>query len=205
MARAWQWSRFKTIIVTIGCGIAHVISSVILGLVGVALGIGVSKLEEVESSRGDIAAWLLIIFGAGYLLWGLYHFWKKRPHQHWHLHKSASDDIHQHPHTDAHQHTQSTEESKNLTPWILLLIFVFGPCEPLIPILMYPAAKNNWFDLSVVTGVFAVVTIGTMLIIVLVSLSGLAVLPTKHLERYTHLMAGGAICLCGFAIKFLGL
>jgi len=28
--------------------------------------------------------------------------------------------------------------------WALFLIFVFGPCEPLIPLIMYPAAKLNF-------------------------------------------------------------
>ncbi|HOD34406.1 MAG TPA: hypothetical protein PLR20_01590 [Syntrophales bacterium] len=28
------------------------------------------------------------------------------------------------------------------TPWVLFTIFVLGPSEPLIPVLMFPAARN---------------------------------------------------------------
>ena len=34
-----------------------------LGFLGIALGIAVARLEGVESTRGEIAAWLLIGFG----------------------------------------------------------------------------------------------------------------------------------------------
>ena len=39
---------------------------------------------------------------------------------------------------------------------ILFTIFVFGPCEPLIPILMYPAAKSSVAGMLLVAGVFSV-------------------------------------------------
>jgi hypothetical protein len=41
--------------------------------------------------------------------------------------------------------------------------------------------------------------------VVLLSLRGINLIPLKGLERYTHAMAGGTICLCGVAIQFLGL
>jgi len=75
----------------------------------------------------------------------------------------------------------------------------------LIPILMYPAAKNNLFGLVVVTVVFGTVTITTMLTIVLLSRAGVNFLPLAPLQRFSHAVAGATICLCGLAIQFLGL
>ena len=49
------------------------------------------------------------------------------------------------------------------TPWALFIIFVFGPCEPLIPVLMYPAAHANWLAVTAVCLAFGLATIGTML------------------------------------------
>jgi hypothetical protein len=44
-----------------------------------------------------------------------------------------------------------------------------------------------------------------MMSIVWASSWGINRLPMKTMERYTHALAGGSICLCGLAIQFLGL
>ena len=92
-----------------------------------------------------------------------------------------------------------------MTPWVLFVIFVLGPCEPLIPLLMYPAAKESTMGLILVTGVFSAVTIFTMLGVVLISTMGLNFIPFKKMERYTHALAGATIFFSGMAIQFLGL
>lgn len=84
MSKARGWSGRKTAIVTLLCGLGHVMSSIILGLVGVSLGIVVFRLESVESSRGDLAGWILIAFGLIYLLWGIRRAVRERSHDHRH-------------------------------------------------------------------------------------------------------------------------
>lgn len=205
MARARKWSLAKTTCITALCGAGHVLSSIVLGIIGIALGISLNKLGAIESFRGGIVAWLLIAFGAGYFVWGVFRARKRRPHVHWHAHGDASMPIHKHTHSKDHLHLHKGEKAKNLTPWILFTIFVFGPCEPLIPLLIYPAAKSSTFGLVLVTGVFGVVTIATMLSIVVLLSLGANLLPMGRLERYTHALAGATICLCGIAIRFLGL
>jgi nickel/cobalt exporter len=81
---------------------------------------------------------------------------------------------------------------------------LFGPCEPLIPILMYPAAQDSIFGLILVTAVFGSATILTMLGVVLSATMGISFLPMARLERYNHALAGATIFLCGIAIQFLG-
>ncbi len=205
MARARKWSLAKTTCITAMCGAGHVLSSIVLGIIGIALGISINKLGAIESFRGGLAAWLLIAFGVGYFAWGVIRARKSRPHVHWHAHGDASMPIHKHTHSKDHLHLHKGEKAKNLTPWILFTIFVFGPCEPLIPLLIYPAAKSSIFGLVLVTGVFCVVTIVTMLSIVILLSLGANLLPMGWLERYTHALAGATICLCGIAIRFLGL
>ena len=92
-----------------------------------------------------------------------------------------------------------------MTPWVLFLIFAFGPCEPLIPLLMYPAAKSNLAGALIVAGIFSAATISTMLVIVLGLYSGLKNLNLGIVERYSHFIAGLAVAACGAAILFLGL
>lgn len=207
MARARKWSLVKTTFITILCGIGHVLSSIILGIIGIALGISINKLEAIESYRGGIAAWLLIAFGTGYFVWGVFLARRNRSHKHWHAHGDVSMPIHKHKHKHSKDqlHVHKGEKTKNLTPWILFIIFVFGPCEPLIPLLIYPAARSSAFGLALVTGVFGVVTIATMLSIVILLSLGTNLLPMGRLERYTHALAGAMICFCGIAIRFLGL
>ena len=84
-------------------------------------------------------------------------------------------------------------------------MFVFGPCEPLIPLLMYPAAESSLFGMLLVAGVFAITTIATMLTIVMLSSWGVTFAKFGRFERYTHAAAGGMICMSGLAIQFLGL
>lgn len=205
MAQSGKWSLRKTTLVTVLCGMGHVMSSVLLGVLGVSLGIAVSKLESFESFRGGLAAWALIAFGLVYFVWGLRKALRHKTHGHSHMHEDSSYHVHDHDHTNEHMHVHAGKNAKNITPWVLFTIFVLGPCEPLIPILMYPAAKSSFTGLLLVTGVFGGVTIVTMLSVVLVSTFGINLVPSSKLERYTHAIAGATICLCGTSIQFLGL
>ena len=204
MGRARRWSLAKTAWITFLCGLGHVLSSVLLGLAGVLLGIQVMKLEVFEAFRGSIAAWLLIGFGFAYFLWGIRRAILNRPHRHVHSHGDAGKHEHEHTHLSDHAHVHD-EKKTNMTPWILFTIFVFGPCEPLIPLLMYPAAEKSVLGTILVAAVFSVVTIGTMLTIVLLSSWGVAFVKLGRMERYTHAVAGATICASGLAIQFLGL
>ncbi|MGB7055869.1 MAG: sulfite exporter TauE/SafE family protein [bacterium] len=204
LSRARGWNVAKTSIITFLCGIGHVLSSIILGFVGIALGIAVFKLEGIEAFRGDIATWFVIIFGFTYFIWGVHRAIRKKPHAHEHVHATGSEHSHTHEHTAEHTHVHGVK-SQNITPWVLFIIFVFGPCEPLIPLIMYPAAKGSLVDVAIVAAVFGSITISTMLAAVLVSYYGLSKLPLHRFEKYSHALAGLAIFLCGGAMKFLGL
>ncbi len=205
MNRAGKWSLRKTALVTLLCGTGHVLSSVILGIIGVVFGVALAKLEVIESVRGTLAAWLLIAFGLLYFVWGTRQALRQKAHEHPHVHDSGIQHVHVHNHTTEHVHIHNKKGSKNLTPWILFTIFIFGPCEPLIPLLMYPAAKNSVSGLVIVSAVFGIVTVVTMMGVVLVSTFSVNLIPAARLERYSHAIAGATICLSGMAIRFLGL
>ncbi len=147
----------------------------------------------------------MIAFGLVYFVWGMRRAWQHRPHEHVHVHADGQAHIHPHVHTEEHAHLHEGSSTGHLTPWVLFTIFVLGPCEPLIPILMYPVAKENLWGMVLVAAVFGASTILTMLAIVLASSWGLNRLPLRRMERFTHALAGGSICLCGAAIQFLGL
>ena len=201
MSRARKWTIYKTSWVTLLSGFGHVISSILLGTIGIGVGIALNKLEFMESVRGDLAAWLIVLFGLGYMSWGIYRAVKNKPHKHIHYHGNGTSHVHEHTHLEEHDHTHKN----NITPWILFTIFFLGPCEPLIPLLMYPAAKNSSWGVAQVSIVFGLVTILTMLVLVLMASYGLKFVRLGKMERFTHAIAGATILLSGIAILFLGL
>ena len=79
-------------------------------------------------------------------------------------------------------------------------MFVFGPCEALIPLLMYPAAHHDAQGVALVTLVFVLATVGTMLTAVSLALWGLNKLKVESLTPYADILAGATLTLCGGAI-----
>jgi nickel/cobalt exporter len=210
MARARDWTLAKTVRITLYCGVGHLLGSVILGVVGIALGTQLASLEWLEAIRGGLAAWLLIGFGLAYTVWGLRQAWRNKPHQHWHRHDGVSHS-HQHTHKSQHAHVHSPVNApakKSITPWVIFVIFVLGPCEPLIPLLMYPAARESTLGVMLVAGVFGLVTVLTMTLAVATSMLGLDALkrPLRLVgfERYAHAVAGSTLLLCGVSVVLLG-
>ncbi len=131
--------------------------------------------------------------------------YRKKVHAHFHPHADGTVHSHSHSHSSDHSHAHEKEGIVNLTPWIIFTIFVFGPCEVLIPLLMYPAATHSLSGLILVIVIFGASTVITMLSIVLIGHYGLNLFPVGKLEKYSHAIAGLFIFLSGAAIKFLGL
>lgn len=184
IGKARDWTLKKTLWLTFLCGVGHILSSVVIGLVGIAIGAQLQKLEWLEGFRGNLAAWAFIAFGLAYAVWGLKHVFGAGS-------KKIKED--------------GEASSTKITPWVLFIIFVLGPCEVLIPVLMYPAANESLGALLTVTGVFGVTTLGTMMGAVFLASYGLSFISIKPLEKYTHTIAGMVIFLSGMAIQVLGL
>ncbi|HCC49196.1 MAG TPA: hypothetical protein DEQ38_13925 [Elusimicrobia bacterium] len=199
LSKARNWSGAKTALITFLCGLGHVLSSVLIGFAGIALGTAVGKLEWLESLRGGAAGWLLLSFGLAYMAWGVKKAVRGEKHSHLHAHDGGQPHSHGHGHETAHAHPHDGRSS--VTPWTLFIIFVFGPCEPLIPVLMYPALNTGLWLAAAAAAVFSAVTIATMLASVFLLLRGIKLFPAEKLERYAHALAGFAIFACGAAVK----
>ena len=205
MARARKWSLQKTLSITAVCGFGHVLSSVLLGFIGIVFGVALRRLEWIESWRGDLASWVLISFGLLYFIWGVHRLSKHKPHTHKHVHSDGSTHSHEHVHAMEHTHVHEQSTVTKLIPWSLFVIFILGPCEVLIPLLMYPSAIGEMWQVLMVAVVFSLATMGTMLLTVSGGYLGLQHVSFKFNEGYLHPIAGFVICSSGLAIKFLGL
>lgn len=226
LSKARNWSLARTSVITTACGVGHVISSIVIGTIGILAGAAVERVVDLESWRGDIAAWLLFGFGLAYLAWGVKKALRGEAHSHAHVHADGTSHIHSHdhrlaPHVHPHAPGATGRSAIRLvpvgspvrgalasaTPWTLFIVFVFGPCEPLIPVLMYPAAQANWLAVTLVCTVFGLATLATMLAVVLVVRRGLDALGVKAhgFERWSHAIAGATLSACAAAILFFGL
>lgn len=203
LSRSRRWSMRKTLGVTALCGLGHVLGSIVLGAVGIAAGVTLNKLNLIESTRGEMAAWLLIAFGLVYGTWGLVRAARNKPHTHDHFHKDGTRHVHEHSHHQDHAHPHE-QTGRSLTGWALFVFFVLGPCEPLIPLLMFPAATLGRGSVALVALVFGLVTVATMMVVVAIAAHGLRLVSAAGVERYSHAIAGAVITVCGVAIQ-LGL
>jgi sulfite exporter TauE/SafE len=205
LGRARSWSLRKVMVITAVCGVGHVLSSVLLGSIGIALGIALDRLELFESTRGSLAAWLLIGLGGGLAARAAWRTFMGKPHSHSHVHVDGVVHYHSHDHHRAeHRHPAQAIQS-DTTLGALFLVFVLGPCEPLIPLMMAPAVARSWELVALVAVSFGVVTLATMLAVVALGYLGLRSIYIARLEPHTELIAGLAIAASGVAIQVLGI
>ncbi len=207
MSRVGSWSLRKTLIITFLCGIGHVLGSALLGFVGIALGLIVFQLNQAEAIRGDIAAWMLFGFGVAYTIGGMVH--ALRRDQRTNKEETNALGVPSVESTQSADGGASSEPSSPLTaaktsspmtPWILFVVFLFGPCEPLIPYLMVPAAKANMWGVAWITFLFSVTTLATMTTLVALIYRGSLVFRFHSLQRWGHAVAGLVVMACGGAM-----
>jgi len=204
LGRVRRWSLRRTLAVTGVCGLGHVASSVLIGGIGIALGLALDRLTWVESARGELAAALLIGFGLASACGALWRY-RFRGRTHSHLHAHADGTVHDHPHDHRGEHLHPHGIGRGLTPWALFVIFAFGPCESLIPLMVVPAVSRAWLVLAVLVLLFGLVTIGTMMLTVTAGYLGLRLDRLHVLEPHAEVVAGLVIAASGAAVLWLGI
>lgn len=200
LSKARGWSFKRTIFWTMVCGCGHVWSSVLLGLGGAAIGWSLSKVSWLENVRGGVAGWSLAGFGLLYSIWGLIKAKQGSQHKHFDIYEDGSVYVYEHRHGQA----VAPKERHAVTPWVMFLIFVSGPCEPMIPLLYFPGAKNSSFGIILLIIVYTLFTLATMLLMVVLGYYGFYFFKIEKLERYVHALGGITIFICGAGMVVLG-
>ncbi|MBR1648098.1 MAG: hypothetical protein IJ689_00690 [Alphaproteobacteria bacterium] len=187
IAKSRNYDLKKTLLWTFVCGLGHIGSALLIALVfmGFSHWLNDNEFAFIEENRGDLAAYALIGLGAAYLLWALRHRL---------MHKRGT--MHHHGHLT---HGGENPQDKNITVWVMFIIFVLGPCEAMLPILT-AASVLGTSALITSTLLFSVATIATMLSAVLCGYIGLQTLRFQKLENYAHELAGITIMACGAMI-----
>ena len=209
MARAQAWSRRKTALVTFVCGFGHVFSSLVIGAI-LAWG-GMAAAEWAGSNwafwheaRGSLTAWFLIGVGAAFVIWGTVRAYRGKTHSHSHFHVDSTEHTHKHNHRQDHAHFHNDKASR-ITPWVLFIIFIFGPCESLIPLMLSAWSTAGLGGIALVSLIFGLTTILTIMGTVTLLLAGANRLPFASLNRWSTSLAGLSLICCGVAIRWLGL
>jgi nickel/cobalt transporter (NicO) family protein len=123
-------------------------------------------------------------------------------HDHGHEHHNK----HVHPH-DADGVGDTRGSRRHLIAWSLFVVFVLGPCEPLVPLMLVPASQRDPGTLLAVALVFVLVTVVTMMSVVYALTLGLdrvTRMTHSRLNRFGHVAAGSTLACCGMAM-LLGL
>lgn len=199
LSRSKKWSLSKTIFWTAICGCGHVLSSVVLGLGGAAIGWSLSKVKVLENVRGSVAGWMLLGFGVLYGIWGLLRAMQNKTHKHFDVYDNGAVYVYEHNHGTA----VAPKDRHVVTPWVLFLIFVLGPSEPMIPLLYFPAAQHSWWGMGILVFVYGFFTLATMLAMVVAGYYGTQFFKTGLLEKYMHAIGGFTIFICGAGMVFL--
>lgn len=199
LSRSRGWSMGRTVLWTVGCGLGHVLSSVLLGLAGAAIGWSLSSLTWMESVRGGIAGWALFCFGLAYTVWGIVRARRDNKHRHFDMNDDGSMYVYEHKHGEV----VAPKERHRVTPWVMFLIFVLGPCEPMIPLLFAPAVQESWWSMALLISVYTLFTLATMTVMVVVGYYGTAFFKTDKLEKYMTALGGITILTCGTGMVFL--
>ena len=195
LGRARGWALGRTLLVTGVCGAGHVASSVVLGAAGVGLGVATDSLLRVESARGELAAALLLVFGLAYAAWAL------GPRRRGRRPAPAPDG------RAPGAGEREPGDVRGVTAWALFVVFVLGPCEPLIPLMAAPGLAGDWVAVAAVAAVFGILTIGVMLAAVAAAWYGMGWLGRPGLAggRFAHAAAGFVAAASGAAVLWLSL
>lgn len=205
VARARQWSRAKTLAVTLSAGLGHVALTSLLGLAIAWFGF------QVDERLGAAFPW---VTGSVMVAIGLYYFWRQwsgRGIQHHHLlggHHQASDHC---GHEDGHSHwdeelKDSPLGSREAGDWAamsgLFMMLTLSPCEGFLPVYL-SGVQFGWHGFMVLSAILAVATLLGMLIFTWLTLVGLEKLEVRSFERYESALLGGLFTALGVLIILL--
>ncbi len=217
LGRARAWSLSKTLLITGACGVGHVASSVVIGLLGVTLAVALTSLEGFEAARGYWVGWALVAFGTVYASLSLVHLRRVTSHRHIHVHADGTIHRHQHGHGAAttlrRQHHPvdglgypgggPLHQGNVLAS--LFIVFLLGPCEALLPLMTAPGLQSNANSSLLVAAVFGGATLTTMVGMVAAGWFGMRGTWLTRWEPHLNWMSGVAIALSGLGIQLLGL
>jgi hypothetical protein len=177
VARAEHWKQRDVTSVTFLAALAHVTGTVILGLV---LGVIGKELEEEYGTIIHVVSTVLLI------VFGLIYFTVNLPHHH---HSEQKD-------------VAAFKRSKR--KWILIFIVMMflSPCLE-VESLFLSAGVYGMGTVTLMAVIYAIVSIGGILLLVNLGFRGVNLLPAEFIEHNEKRISGAVLILVGIISFFL--
>jgi nickel/cobalt exporter len=179
-------------------GVAHVLLSIVLGAVIIA--IGLQFRSAIQSAQDTIIGSLLIATGLGFAVFEL----TGHGHSHDHEHGHGHDHTHDHDHDHAHDHTQAHEQRgvRGLAAVMVPFGAAASPDLTILPVFLAATAVGVPTAIGSLA-IFAAVTIGTIVGLTLTATKGGYQVHGHWLDRWGNgitavvLVVIGALVLTG--------
>jgi nickel/cobalt transporter (NicO) family protein len=175
-------------------GVAHVLVSIVLGAVIIA--VGLQFRSSVEHAQDTIIGCILIATGIGFLLLEVTGHGHHHPHDHDHRHD------HGHGHGHGHAHHDHGHEHRRLSGLAAVMVPFGAAASPDLTILpVFLAATTAGVATAVGSVViFAAVTIGTIMGLTLAAARGGYQIKGDWLERWGNLVTAGVLTGIGVLV-----
>ncbi len=204
VARAQRWSTGRTTRVALWTGVGHVLGSIALGVIVIALGYGLKGILRLE---GPIVGIVLVLTGVGLFLWSLRHPGHRHPHppgaESDHTHEHAQG--HGHDHEYGHHHDEQAydphhahDNRRSRGAWIIPAGIAASPDPTILPIFLAAIAVNIRTAVEVLV-VYALVTMVAMVGLTLAAVWGGYQVQGVWLERHANHVTAAVLVALGVA------
>lgn len=148
LGKARGWGIWRTVSAAALCGLGHVLGFAAVAAVGFALGRGLDLFRAFAEHGEFYAGLAFLLFGLGYFAYGLW------------AGLSGAGSCGGDGRLSCGGERVGVGRSKSF--WILFFIFALGPCDAVLPVILYPALEGDIWALAVAGAVFYSVTVLTM-------------------------------------------
>ncbi len=179
IGRTEKWNTKETLGVTAITGIAHTLSTLLIGIIIGVLGYELSSVYAFITKI--IAPLILIILGLIYLIID-----RKENLRH----------SHHHHHIDESEILKKEVRSKTALISSLAVAMFFSPCIE-IEAYYFTASKIGWTGISIVSIVYFSITVIGMLLLVYLGLKGIKKINFHFMEHHEKLVTGIVLILLG--------
>jgi ABC-type nickel/cobalt efflux system permease component RcnA len=174
-------------------GIAHVLVSIVLG--GVIIAVGLQFRSTVEHAQDTIIGCILIATGIGFLILEL----TGRGHHHDHDHDHDHDHHHDLDHHDHHHHGPEHRHRHGLAAVMVPFGAAASPDLTILPVFLAATTAGAATAIGTVV-IFAAVTIGTIVGLTLAAAHGGYQIRGDWLERWGNLITAGVLAAIGVLV-----
>jgi ABC-type nickel/cobalt efflux system permease component RcnA len=184
-------------------GVAHVVVSVVLGAVVIA--IGLQFRSTIETAQDTIIGWILIATGVGFAVLELTGRGHSHSHDHSHDHEHAGDHDHDH-HADshrAHDHGRPRTKFHGLAAVMVPFGAAASPDLTILPVFLAATAAGAATAVGSLV-IFGAVTIGTIVGLTVAATRGGYQIRGQWLERWGNAFTALTLVVIG-ALVLVGL